>query len=111
MADDNAIGLPSNVPGNEKNLSGSMDPPSTAKGEKTAAEKAAETKKRKAEDLKVLEQARKRFKRSMEAESDNRKEALEDLKFLAGDQWPSDVKQQRANDKRPCLTVNELPTL
>lgn len=111
MADDNAIGLPSNVPGDEKKLSGSMDPPSTAKGEKTPAEKAAETKKRKAEDQKVLELARKRFKRSMDADSENRKEALEDLKFKAGDQWPSDVKQQRANDKRPCLTVNEIPTL
>lgn len=112
MAEENNVGLPGNVQGAEKKYSASIEPPGKAKGgEKSPQEKAADTKKRKAEEMKVLETARKRFKRSTEAESDNRKAALEDLKFLAGDQWPDDIKQQRANDKRPCLTINELPTL
>lgn len=107
---ENAVGMPSNVPGNEKNMSGTMDAPANAKGQ-SPQEKGAETRKRKAEDLKILETARKRFKRSMDRESENRKAANEDLEFLAGKQWPDDIKQQRANDKRPCLTINELPTL
>jgi hypothetical protein len=62
-------------------------------------------------DQKIVELALKRFKRCLEAEDENRKKALEDLKFKAGDQWPADVAQQRSNDKRPCLTINTLPTL
>jgi hypothetical protein len=108
---DNEIGMPANVPGNEKNMSGTMEAPGNAKGEKTPQEKSAETRKRKEEELKILETARKRFKRSLDRESENRKAANEDLEFLAGKQWPDDIKQQRANDKRPCLTINELPTL
>ena len=51
------------------------------------------------------------MRRVLEAEDENRKKALEDLKFKAGDQWPADVAQQRSNDKRPCLTINTIPTL
>jgi hypothetical protein len=113
MADDNeGVGLPSDVPGYSKKYSPNMDTPPNTKGpDKSAAEKRKDTLARQKEDQKVLEIARKRFKRSQDAESENRKAAHEDLKFLAGDQWPDDVKQQRANDKRPCLTINELPTL
>ncbi len=32
-----------------------------------------------------------------------------DLKFLAGDQWPSEIRQQREAQSRPCLTINRLP--
>jgi len=44
------------------------------------------------------------------AESGNRTEALADLKFLAGDQWPEQMKRMRQLDQRPCLTFNRLPT-
>lgn len=44
-----------------------------------------------------------------EAESDNRLAALDDLRFRAGDQWPQEIKSQRAQDKRPCLVVNRMP--
>lgn len=112
MAEDNEIGMPSDVSGYHKQYSPTMDPPHNARGDdKTADEKRADTAKRAAEDQKVLDQARKRFKRAQEAEAENRKAAHEDLKFLAGDQWPDDIRQQRANDRRPCLTINELPTL
>lgn len=52
----------------------------------------------------------KRFKRCVEAESENRKEALDDMKFKAGEQWPKDVQAQRNTDKRPCLTINKTKT-
>lgn len=59
---------------------------------------------------KILRRLVKRFERCVKAESDNRAAALEDRKFTAGDQWPADVMATRKDDKRPCLTVNKLPT-
>lgn len=44
------------------------------------------------------------------AESGNRTEALADLKFLAGDQWPEQMRRMRQLEQRPCLTFNRLPT-
>lgn len=61
-------------------------------------------------DQKIILRARKRFDRCISAESDNRKKALEDIKFINGDQWPADVAAQRNTDKRPCLTFNKLKT-
>jgi hypothetical protein len=58
----------------------------------------------------VLERARKRMDRAIEVEADNRKQAVECLKFFNSDQWPADVVAQRNFDKRPCLTINKLPT-
>lgn len=39
----------------------------------------------------------------------NRENALEDLEFLAGDQWDEQVKRMRTMQTRPCLTINVLP--
>jgi Phage P22-like portal protein len=64
----------------------------------------------KSDHLKIIERARKRFDRANQAENTNRKDALEDLKFEAGDQWPADVQAQRNADKRPCLTINKCKT-
>jgi hypothetical protein len=58
---------------------------------------------------KILARALKRFDKVIAAESDNRKAGLDDRKFKAGDQWPSEVIAQRNLDKRPCLTINKLP--
>jgi hypothetical protein len=60
-------------------------------------------------DAKLIATARKRFIAASEAESDIRKNALEDLKFFAGDQWPDGIKRQREMEGRPCLTINQLP--
>lgn len=60
-------------------------------------------------DEEILALAKKRFAASEEAEADIRKEALEDLKFRAGDQWPEDIKNLRDRQKRPCLVINRLP--
>lgn len=50
-----------------------------------------------------------------EADSDNRKEALEDLKFEAGEQWDKRTRDYRESSARPfplpCLTVNQLPQI
>lgn len=42
-----------------------------------------------------------------EAESTNRVEGLDDLKFRYGDQWPSEIQNSRTLQERPCLTINE----
>lgn len=56
-----------------------------------------------------LKTARKRFDLAVDAESEMRKLALEDLEFRAGEQWPQEVKQSRDLDRRPCLTINRIP--
>jgi hypothetical protein len=59
----------------------------------------------------LLARARKRFMGCVSAESDNRKQGLDDLKFKTGEgQWPADVVADRNFDMRPCLTINKLPT-
>lgn len=60
-------------------------------------------------DEDILSLARSRFDLAVEAETEIREEALDDLKFRAGDQWPGDVKNARDLDRRPCLTINRLP--
>ena len=50
------------------------------------------------------------FKRTDEAEADQRREALDMLKFVKlGEQWPSEVESQRAKEGSPCLVINRLP--
>src|SRR6185312_12727525 len=61
-------------------------------------------------DQELLLSARKRFERCSSAESANRKNAEDDLRFLNGDQWSADVAAQRNTEKRPCLTFNKLKT-
>lgn len=57
----------------------------------------------------ILETAKKRFQLAVEAELEIRPEALDDLKFSSGDQWPDKIKKDREVDRRPCLTINRLP--
>lgn len=65
-----------------------------------------------AEDDKILRRAKKNFDRCVQAESEDRKDALDDIKFVAGEaQWSADVMARRNFDKRPCLTINRLPTI
>lgn len=58
---------------------------------------------------KLIGIARKRFAQASDAEAMIRKNALDDLKFRAGEQWPQQVKLDRDNDGRPCLTINRMP--
>lgn len=57
----------------------------------------------------VLALAGKRWAAGYENERANIEEAYEDLRFRAGDQWPSDAKQQRIDEQAPCLTINRIP--
>lgn len=59
----------------------------------------------------IIEEARARFKLAEEAEAENRRLALDDLKFAAGEQWPDEVKNERARDGRPCLVINKVPQI
>jgi len=55
-----------------------------------------------------IEDAKKFLRLVSEADSNNRSEALEDLKFAAGDQWPVEVQNSRGLESRPCLTINKV---
>lgn len=61
------------------------------------------------ENEKILEEAKARLAVCVEAESEIRKLALEDLEFRAGNQWPESIRQERQNDGRPCLVINRIP--
>jgi hypothetical protein len=45
-----------------------------------------------------------------DADTNNRQEALEDLKFVNGDQWPVELQNSRNLESRPVLTINKLDT-
>lgn len=55
----------------------------------------------------LVKDAREAFESGIEADRANRAEALQDLKFLAGEQWPEVIRAYRAG--RPTLTFNRLP--
>lgn len=48
------------------------------------------------------------LKFSNEADTENRQQGLDDLKFSAGNQWPIEVQNSRHLEARPCLTINKL---
>ncbi len=56
-----------------------------------------------------LDLAAKRLKREIDADSANRQNAVEDLKFLNGEQWDPAEEQRRKMRGRPVLKTNELP--
>jgi hypothetical protein len=69
-------------------------------------DKQADTK----DDDAIIAECMDRMRISMAADGENRTNGLDDLAFLKGDQWDERIKQQRALDGRPCLTINKLPT-
>jgi hypothetical protein len=61
-------------------------------------------------DKDTITDAQEAFKAASEAEADNRKAWIDDLRFARlGEQWPAEVKRQREREGRPCLTINRLP--
>jgi len=52
----------------------------------------------------------KEFERVAKHESENREQAVDDLKFKAGEHWPTKIKADREADGRPCLTINMIPS-
>ena len=61
-------------------------------------------------DPQFLYKMRRRYEMCVKADSEGRKDELDDNKFYVGDQWPADIVAQRNQDHRPCITVNKLPT-
>ena len=55
-----------------------------------------------------IQDAQKFLRFANDADSYNRQEALDDLKFSSGDQWPVEVQNSRNLEARPCLTINKL---
>ena len=60
-------------------------------------------------DKDILATAKERFKQCVDLESENREEALEDLEFHEGEQWPEKIRNERDTDQRPCLVINKIP--
>lgn len=60
-------------------------------------------------DQDVLTLAQSRLEMSASYWSEENELALDDIRFRYGEQWPDAIKQQRARDNRPMLTVNRLP--
>ncbi len=57
-------------------------------------------------DQDLIVECQERYKLAMDSESANRTEALTDINFANGDQWPVDIRRDRDTDGRPCLTIN-----
>lgn len=102
--DDGKIGLPRVGAGMNK-----IAPKLSEAADDKGLPKPKETERETAE--KILRRMRKRFDRCVAAEAENRKEMLDDKKFIVGEaQWPAAVAAQRNFDQRPLLTINKLPT-
>lgn len=58
----------------------------------------------------ILQEETEAFEKAVDAESENRNAALEDLRFARlGEQWPDGVRKQREREGRPILTINKMP--
>lgn len=62
------------------------------------------------EDAMVTE-VKNRLEEAWRWDRENRRDAHEDLKFVAGDQWPQTVRQERQAKGRPVITINKLPPM
>ena len=56
----------------------------------------------------LIDKAKKFLQQADEAQTKNRADALDDLKFSSGFQWPVEVQNSRNLEARPCLTINKL---
>lgn len=57
----------------------------------------------------IVAEVRERIEESWNYEKDNRREATLDLRFMAGDQWPEQIRMARQAANRPTPTINVLP--
>lgn len=66
-------------------------------------------KKQTTSDEDEVKAARDAFQSVQDHENDNRKTALEDIRFVRlQEHWPDDIRAQRERDGRPCLTIDKL---
>ena len=57
----------------------------------------------------IIAAARARLSEAIEADRENRVDALDDLEHIAGNQWPESIQKAREAAGRPCITINRLP--
>lgn len=57
----------------------------------------------------ILAEVVKRVQWSVDFDAETRREALDDLRFRGGYQWPDPLRRNRELEARPCLTINKLP--
>ncbi len=60
-------------------------------------------------DHEFLAFMREAYDKDREADEQNRKEMVQDTRFVAGEQWESQVKSRRDRASKPTLTINRLP--
>lgn len=58
----------------------------------------------------ILSLAKHRLETARDADKSNREEALDDLRFLLGEQWDETTLTDRTKDGRPSLVFNRLPS-
>ena len=56
----------------------------------------------------IIDEAKQFLRFCSDNDSNNRVEALEDLKFAGGDQWPVEIQNSRLLESRPYLTINKI---
>lgn len=61
-------------------------------------------------EMEFLQEVQRRYNLGETYWKENKELSEQDLEFLHGKQWPSEVLAERAADKRPCLVNNVLPT-
>lgn len=71
--------------------------------------KRAEEAKRAEDDAEIVRRAKECYRLGIDATERWRRDALEDLSFLAGEQWDPIIAGMRQSQGRPALTVNRLP--
>lgn len=61
------------------------------------------------EEADLLKEVRDRMQLCVSAQSEQRRESLDDFAFVAGVQWPDNIYRIRQVEQRPVLTINKLP--
>lgn len=61
-------------------------------------------------DEDIIKSMKDRMELAVKATGKSHTDALDDLKFLKGEQWPDRQRKIREQEGRPVLTVNKLPT-
>jgi hypothetical protein len=79
----------------------------TTSGAATPARKGFELPDGYESEAEFIAEAVERFQQGSDADRENREQGLEDLRFLAGEQWEKAALDARAG--RPCLTINVMP--
>ena len=64
---------------------------------------------KKMDETDLLRKAREAYSEAYDSDRINRENALDDLEFIAGDQWPESIRREREATNRPVITVNRMP--